>query len=517
MSERATAGDPRPRRLSDLLAGVTEVVARRVVGPADVDVTDVAHDSREVVPGALFVCVRGATSDGHGFAAAAVRAGAGALVVDHELSGFDVTQIVVDDTRQALGWFAAEFFDRPARQLTMVGVTGTNGKTTTTHLVAAVLQAAGVSTGTIGTLSGLRTTPEAPELQRRLAGFVASGTQAVVMEVSSHALALHRVLGCHFDVSIFTNLGRDHLDLHKTQERYFAAKALLFEPNLTDRAVVNADDLHGRLLIDAATVPTTPFGMADVTDVEADAARHAYTWRGVRIEVALGGRFNVANSLAAATACAELGIAPATIAAGLAGAKPVPGRFEAVAAGQPFGVIVDYAHTPDGLREVLGAARASATGRRVIAVFGCGGERDHDKRAEMGAAAAEMADLVIVTSDNPRSEDPGSIIDAVIAGVPADYRDRAAIEPDRRAAIGAALHAAQPGDVVVIAGKGHEATQTIGDSAFPFDDRVVARELLETMDTTGHNEASHTEAGRTGDAGGRASGQPSDDAAGGPA
>jgi UDP-N-acetylmuramoyl-L-alanyl-D-glutamate--2,6-diaminopimelate ligase len=347
--------------------------------------------------------------------------------------------------------------------------------------MASVLTAAGMSTGVIGTLTGKHTTPESPDLQARLAEYVSEGKQAVVMEVSSHALSLHRVAGCHFAISVFTNLGRDHLDLHGTVERYFAAKAALFDAALSERGVSNIDDMHGRLLVDAATIPMVGFSAADLIDLEVSPTSHSYTWRGQRVEVAIGGAFNAMNSLAAATAAAELGVPLPVIAAGLAAVESVPGRFESVRAGQPFDVIVDFAHTPDGLREALGAARDAARGGRVIAVFGCGGDRDREKRPEMGAVAAALADRVVVTSDNPRSEEPLEIINAIIGGVPADYRDRVVSEPDRRRAFAGAFQVATAGDVVVIAGKGHETTQTIGDEVIPFDDRAVARELLEAL------------------------------------
>ncbi len=444
--------------------------ATRVVG--------VVYDSRRVQPGSLFCCLRGGNSDGHEFAAAAVAAGASALVVDHELD-LPVAQVIVPDTRVAMGRLSSAFFAHPSRVLTLVGVTGTNGKTTTTSLIAAILEAGGMATGVIGTLTGKHTTPEAPELQAQLAAFVAAGKRAVVMEVSSHALALHRVDGTRFALAVFTNLGRDHLDLHGTIERYFAAKAMLFEPGLSARGIVNVDDEHGRALADEAAIPMTRFGLGDAVDLVVTPTAHEYSWRGVRIRVGIGGAFNAMNSLAAATVAAEIGIAPAVIASGLAGASPVPGRFEPVRAGQPFDVIVDYAHTPDGLREALSAARAASSGARVIVVFGCGGDRDREKRPEMGAAAAAGADQIIVTSDNPRSEDPLAIINAIVQGVPADYRQRVMSEPDRRRAFVAAFRAAQPGDVVVIAGKGHETTQTIGNDVIAFDDRAVARTILE--------------------------------------
>ncbi len=443
----------------------------------DATVDEIVFDSRAVRPGALFCCVRGEHADGHAFASAAVAAGAAALLVEHQVA-VDVPQVVVPDSRVAMGLLAAALHDQPSRQMTLVGVTGTNGKTTTTQLIADVLEHAGLHAGVIGTLTGVHTTPESPQLQQRLAEHLADGAKAVAMEVSSHALALDRVAGCHFRLAVFTNLGRDHLDLHGTVERYFAAKARLFTPALTERAIVNADDTHGRLLLDAAEIPTEPFSLSDVSDVIVSATHHSYTWRGVRVEVAIGADFNVMNSLAAATACAALGLTPEQIAAGLRVAAPVPGRFEPIVAGQPFAVIVDYAHTPDGLTEALRAARSASPDGQLTVVFGCGGDRDRDKRGPMGAAAASLADSVVVTSDNPRSEDPASVIDAVIGGVPEDYRDRVVIEPDRRRAIALAFQQARAGDVVLIAGKGHETTQTVGAEIIDFDDRAVARSLL---------------------------------------
>ena len=441
-------------------------------------VVDLTHDSRQVRPGWAFACVRGAHVDGHDFAADAVAAGAAALIVERPVEDVgDLPQLVVPDVRAAIGGLAAEVHGHPATRLTMVGVTGTNGKTTTTHLIAAILRHVGRDTRVIGTLSGTRTTPEAPDLQRQLAGFVADRAAAVVMEVSSHALALHRVDGTRFDVAVFTNLSRDHLDLHGSMEEYFRAKAQLFAPQLSLRGVANTDDVHGRLLVDVAAVPMTGFSADDITDVVVTADRIAFGWRDVDVQVPLGGRFNVANALAALTAAEQLGIAPADAAAGLASATPVPGRFETVSpSGAPFAVVVDYAHTPDGLVEVLAAARAVAAGR-VLVVFGCGGDRDADKRPLMGAAAGEHADMVVVTSDNPRTEDPLAIIAAAAEGVRAAGGEPL-IEPDRRVAIGVALGAARPGDVVVIAGKGHEPYQTIGTVDHPFDDREVARQLL---------------------------------------
>jgi len=467
------------RTISQVLADLRGGPACILEG-ADVVVTDITVDSREVSPGSIFACVRGEHHDGHDFASDAVAAGASALLVDHPLP-LAVAQILTTDVRAATGWVSASVFGHPCDQLLTFGVTGTNGKTTTSQLIGSVLRGSGRTSEVFGTLSGKHTTPEAPVLHRSLARCRDEGVDAVAMEVSSHALALDRVVGAHFDVAVFTNLGRDHLDLHGTIERYFAAKARLFEPQLAGIGVVNVDDVRGRLLLDTMEIEAVPFSLSDATDVVVGPTRHGYTWRGVRVEVGIGGAFNVMNSLAAATACAAAGIDVEAIARSLAVAAPVPGRFEPIVAGQQFSVVVDYAHTPDGLREALLAARAAVPTGRVIVVFGCGGDRDREKRPEMGAVAAELADRIVVTSDNPRSEDPSAIIDATVEGVPHDYRTHVVIEPDRKNAIAVALQMAAPGDVVLIAGKGHEATQTIGDRVLPFDDRAVARALLEAV------------------------------------
>ena len=473
---RGVRGGP-SRRLVAASGDTVDLADDAGVSSVDVPIVDVTLDSRAVRSGTLFCCLRGERSDGHQFAAAAVEAGAVALLVERRLA-LPVPQVVVSDAREATGWLAASVFDHPCDALTTIGVTGTNGKTTTSQLVGHVMNALGRRTEVFGTLSGRFTTPEAPDLQRALAECRDAGVQAVAMEVSSHALALDRVAGSHIDVAVFTNLGRDHLDLHGTVERYFAAKARLFDARLSDVGVVNTDDVHGRLLFDTADIPLVPFSLDDAVDVEVGATWHSYTWRGHRVRVGIGGEFNVMNSLAAATACVAAGLDAADVAAALSAAAPVPGRFEPIDAGQPFSVLVDYAHTPDGLEEALRAARGAAAGGSVIVVFGCGGDRDREKRPLMGAVAADRADRVIVTSDNPRSEDPIEIINATVAGVPDDYRGSVVIEPDRRNAIAVALQIARSGDVVLIAGKGHETTQTIGDRVVPFDDRQVARAEL---------------------------------------
>ena len=447
----------------------------QVVGDLSVQVTDVVHDSRAVSEGALFCCIPGALVDGHDFAAGAVDAGAVALLCERELP-LDVTQVVVPETRVAMGPIASYFHGSPSRELDVVGVTGTNGKTTTTHLLRSILEADGRSARVIGTLTGTRTTPESTDLQRQFDEFVHDGVTAVAMEVSSHALAQHRVDGTWFRVGVFTNLSRDHLDFHSSLNAYFDAKASLFTPDRCASAVINVDDEWGRKLVERLTIPWRPCSLDLVDDIKLDADESRCRWDGVELRVPLGGRFNLANGLAAALVARSLGVMPETIAAGLAAAGPVPGRFERVDAGQPFSVVVDYAHTPDGLEQLLLAAREVAGQGRVLVVFGCGGDRDRTKRGPMGAVAARLADTAVVTSDNPRSEDPSAIIDAVLEGI--EDRSNVLVEPDRRAAIALALHDAHPGDVVVVAGKGHETVQIVGALETPFDDRTVARELL---------------------------------------
>ncbi|NND74410.1 MAG: UDP-N-acetylmuramoyl-L-alanyl-D-glutamate--2,6-diaminopimelate ligase [Ilumatobacter sp.] len=465
-----------------------------VVGDlADVAVGHVTHNSQDVPASSMFACLPGATADGHDFAGAAVAAGAAVLLVDHPLDPAVVgatPQIVVADTRAQLGPIAAVVSGNPSRQMTTVGLTGTNGKTTTSLMLAAIFEAHGWSTGVIGTLSGPRTTPEAPELQRALAGFVDAGCQAAVLEVSSHALALRRVDGTEFDAVVFTNLGHDHLDLHGTPEEYFRAKAALFAPRFAPLGVVNVDDTHGRLLADAAAQPgefrVVGFSIDELDELAVGATTIRYRWRDHQVDVNVGGTFNVSNSLAALVVATELGIGLDVAADALRSLPTIPGRFETVASpsdeSAPFTVVVDYAHTPDGLDEVISSARAVAEpGAAVVIVFGCGGDRDHAKRPEMGAAAASAADRVVITSDNPRTEDPPAIIAGILDGVSNELRPRVTSNPDRREAIREALESARPGDVVVIAGKGHEQTQDLGDRTIDFDDRVVARTLLEEL------------------------------------
>jgi UDP-N-acetylmuramoyl-L-alanyl-D-glutamate--2,6-diaminopimelate ligase len=454
-----------------------------------VDVTSLAFDARAVRPGGLFFCVRGMTTDGHRYAPEALANGAVALVVDHPLD-MGLPEVLVDDVRAAMAPAAKRFNGEPTAALAMVGVTGTSGKTTTTWLTRALLEAAGRQTGLIGTVTAwiggveedvVRTTPEAIDLQRRFAAMRDGGDAACVMEVSSHALSLHRADGIDWDVAAFTNLSQDHLDFHSDMEDYFLAKRRLFEVAREQGAtlIACADDPCGARL--AREFPgTVTIGIdAEDAQVRATDLRPGFTHTDFRVgdlelRAPLPGRFNVLNALVAVAAARALGVDDATIARALPEVAGVPGRFEPVAAGQDFAVIVDYAHKPEAVRNVLQTARGLATDGRVIVVVGAGGDRDTSKRAVMGRAAAEGADMVVLTSDNPRSEDPEKIIDMVAEGAGPDAIRIA----DRRAAIEHAIDAARTGDVVVIAGKGHETYQEVNGAKHPFDDRDVAREAL---------------------------------------
>ena len=452
-----------------------------VHGEAWAEVRGISCDSRDVRRGDIFCCVTGSRHDGHTFAGDAIASGAHALLVDRPLPAIDpsIPQIVVRDVRLAMGRLAAAIWGMPSTRLNLVGVTGTNGKTTTTALIASIMSAAGWKSEVMGTLTGTFTTPEAPVLQETLAHYVDRGVKGVAMEVSSHALALHRVAGTSFAAGVFTNLTRDHLDLHGTMDAYFEAKASLFVPEFTPIAVVNVDDPYGERLAATRSIKVVPFSRHDATDVEVGPSSLSFAWRGLPIRVPLGGAFNLMNSLAAATVAREIDIDAAAVVEGLASIPAVPGRFESIDAGQKFTVLVDYAHTPDGLASVLRSVRESNATGRLIVVFGCGGDRDKAKRPMMGEIAATLADEVIVTSDNPRSEDPKAILAAIVAGIPDHLRHRlVGVDVDRATSIQLAVGRANEGDVVVIAGKGHETTQTIGTTVLSFDDRVVAREAL---------------------------------------
>ena len=491
------------QHLVDGLAGA------ELSGDPSVEVTDLTHDSRRVTPGACFACIPGALVDGHTFAADAVAAGAVALLTERPL-GLAATpglaEACVPSVRAALGPLAARFHGDPSAAVRCLGVTGTNGKTTTTFLLEAIAVAAGERTAVIGTVGARlgdetirisggaseHTTPEADDLQALLAHMRDAGAGVVAMEVSSHALDQHRIDGTRFAAVCFTNLTHEHLDYHGTLAKYFEAKAALFDSRFAPAAAVNIDDEYGRALVarlheiaDAPVVLT--YGTAAdaqvrATDVVYGALGNSFvfvdtrTGRSAPVASPLVGEFNVANALAAGTTALAAGFTFDTVIAGLDAQLTVPGRMERVDAGQPFTVLVDYAHTPDALGRALAAARDIADGR-VVVVFGCGGDRDAAKRPLMGEAAGRGADVVFVTSDNPRSEDPHEIAAAALAGVEAAGAS-ATVELDRRSAVAAALRAAAPGDVVLVAGKGHESGQTTGGITVPFDDRVVAREAL---------------------------------------
>jgi UDP-N-acetylmuramoyl-L-alanyl-D-glutamate--2,6-diaminopimelate ligase len=379
-----------------------------------------------------------------------------------------------------MGEMASALYDHPSKRMRVVGITGTNGKTTTAHLLGAIFRQQGLNTEVFGTLSGARTTPESCDLQRNLWHAANSGVRAVVMEVTSHALVLQRIVGTQFDAVVFLNLSPEHLDFHKTLEQYFAAKASLFNKQFTNLGIVNGDDVHGQLLLDAADIETLSFGLSDVDKIEVTPQSHSYIWRNNTVHVEVGGKFNVLNSLAAATVAASLGVDVVDIVSGLAAAGTVAGRYQAVSADTPFDVIVDYAHTPDALRRVLESTReVIVPGGKIILVFGCGGDRDTAKRPMMGTVAALGADRVIVTSDNPRSEEPSDIAQQIMSGIDdAVGKSHVSVELDRRSAIELALMTARKGDVVIIAGKGHETTQTIGNRVLPFNDAQVANELI---------------------------------------
>jgi UDP-N-acetylmuramoyl-L-alanyl-D-glutamate--2,6-diaminopimelate ligase len=466
---------------------VERVQPLAVIGRTEgVTVTQVAFDDRRVVPGGLFCCLVGERADGHDFAGSAFRRGAVGFLCEHTL-GREVgasAQLVVAPgmARQAMALAACALYDDPARKLRMVGVTGTNGKTTTTQLLRDILQIEGWQTGVIGTLGGARTTPEAPQLQRMLSELLAKGSTACAMEVTSHALVQHRVDGMQFDVAVFTNLSQDHLDFHGSMESYFAAKAELFTSERARFAVINRDDEYGRRLIARSPIPTVSYSLDDAHDLEVGLTSSRFQLGRRDVVFPMGGEFNVRNALAAAFTARALGVGADAIVEGLAKAGRIPGRFEAVDGDNGVVAVVDFAHTPAALEEVLRAARKDQEnnhdgGRsRVIVVFGAGGDRDRGKRPAMGAVASRFADVVMLTNDNPRSESPEQIVEEIRAGM--SGRAEVVVELDRRKAILAALNSAQPGDVVVVAGKGHETTQEFADKTVPFDDRQLVRDEL---------------------------------------
>ncbi|MBA3401458.1 MAG: UDP-N-acetylmuramoyl-L-alanyl-D-glutamate--2,6-diaminopimelate ligase [Actinobacteria bacterium] len=474
----------------DLDALIRALAPSEVTGARPVAIGDLAYDTRNVSAAALFFCVSGARVDGHDLAWEAIENGAAALVVERVLD-VDVPQLVVEDVRAAMAVAADVFFGEPTRELEIVGVTGTNGKSTTAFLLHSMLEAAGRRPGLVGTVSWIVggeeraapfTTPEAIELQRLFREMVDSGDRSAAIEASSHGAAFRRLDRVRFDALVFTNLSQDHLDLHGTMEEYFQAKRRLFTGPQPPPAAVNLGDEWGqRLAAELAAshrAPLVTFGLEEGAEIWADGLEltvegSRFQAGGMTFETSLRGIFNVENVLGAVSAGLLLDLDEESIQEGVARVSQVPGRFEAIAAGQPFAALVDYAHTPDSLETVLRAARDLGEGR-VIVVFGAGGDRDRGKRALMGKVAVECADVAIVTSDNPRSEDPLAIIQDVLQGAGTDVE----IDLDRRSAIHRAVGLAEPGDVVVVAGKGHEQGQEIAGSVQPFDDRVVVREAL---------------------------------------
>lgn len=498
--------------LSKLLEGVVvrkmfQTMYGHMVVTHDVEVRQIQYDSRKVGKGDAFVALRGTAADGAGYIPDAINGGARVVVMENDGAVSDsffmhtgVVKIIVPDSRIALAQMSANYYGRPADRMLMIGVTGTNGKTTTTHLLRACLEAGGRRTGLIGTISyrigdrelpATHTTPESLELNSLLADMVSAGCSSAVMEVSSHALAQHRVEGIPFRAAVFTNLTQDHLDYHGTMEDYFGAKKILFDRSAPDSwSVVNADDPWGKRLLESAAGRKMSYAISAAADVHA--ANVSLSMRGTRLDIVCGheetavesiliGRFNVSNILAAFAAGIAVGIPAATLAEAIRTAPPVRGRFEPVASPRGWTAIIDYAHTPDALEKALGAVHdvfESAGRGRIITVFGCGGNRDRTKRPKMAAIAAGLSDLTIITSDNPRHEDPDAIIDEIMQGVlPGRAVER---EPDRRKAIVKALDLAHPGDVVLIAGKGHEDYQVIGDRKIHFSDREEVEEYLRT-------------------------------------
>jgi len=480
-----------------------EVDVLEVVGdPSVVDIRGVQHDSRAVGEGDLFCCLRGAETDGHEHAAEAVRRGAVGLLCEQLVPltdrGVVQARVPAGDARHAMAQAAAAFYGHPARDLLTVGVTGTNGKTTVTSLLGDVLRHSGRKTLVVGTLSGARTTPESTEIQRQLYEARAAGggnglRPAAVLEVSSHALVQARVDAMRFDLAVFTNLSHEHLDFHGDMESYFAAKMLLFTPERAVTAVINVDDEWGSRLAGQSSIPVVPVHVSQATEVDMTPGRSSFVWRGERVAVPLTGMVNVENALLAAEAAVAIGLAPRVVAAGLSAAGPVPGRLQVITgptepgSGVGVTVLVDYAHTPRGLEVALGEARALVAGR-VLVVFGCGGDRDRAKRPVMGRIATTLAEVTVLTSDNPRGEDPDAIAAEVLAGVRPTAEDaiasgRLVVELDRAAAIERAVRAARPGDVVLVAGKGHEQYQEMGGMRIPFDDCAVARAALTVTGT----------------------------------
>lgn len=470
-------------------------------------IAGIAYDSRKVEPGFLFVCIEGFKTDGHNFVGSAIKNGATAILAAKNVAvPAGVLLLRAENTRVALALLSAAFYGFPSRSLTMIGVTGTNGKTTITHLIEEILKENGKKVGLIGTIKNkigdeelpvTNTTPESMDLQRLLAGMRDAGVSHVVMEVSSHALELERVAGVEYDLAIFTNITQDHLDFHENMENYLAAKIKLFSglgkntgKEHPKYGIINVDDHQADKIIAQTTGKVITYGIQNEADVRAHnidlqaagVSFEAVTPQGnLPLALHITGLFNVANALAAIAAAVALGLPPASVKTALERLPGVAGRLEKVDAGQAFAVLVDYAHTPDSLENILKAAREFTRGR-IITVFGCGGDRDRTKRPIMGAVAARLSDYTVLTSDNPRSEEPAAILQDIEAGVsPLIGKDKYTVIADRRTAIGTALQIAKPQDTVLIVGKGHETYQIVGNQVLPFDDRETARELLRQL------------------------------------
>jgi UDP-N-acetylmuramoyl-L-alanyl-D-glutamate--2,6-diaminopimelate ligase len=484
-------------KLHELLARLPEA---ELSGEAEVEIAEVTHDSRRTSPGSLFVAISGLAADGNRFVEAARKKGAVAIVSEQAPLG-EGTWVRVPNARAALALLAAAALGDPARELDLVGVTGTNGKTTTTYLVDAAVRAAGETCGLLGTVEyrigdrvaeATRTTPESSDLQRMFRQMVDAGCRRAVLEVSSHSLSLDRVRGLEFRVAVFTNLTRDHLDFHGDMDRYFAAKRLLFDTQLKSEghAVINLDDDRSAELRQASRGTVWTYSVQDEA-ADLHVRRMQLSLEGTRLDLAtpvgpleiettLIGRFNVQNVLAATGAALALGLPAEAVRLGIARLRGVPGRMEQVSAGQPFTVLVDYAHTDDALKNLLETVRGLRP-RRITTVFGCGGDRDRSKRPLMGTVASRLSDRVVLTSDNPRSEPPEAILDEIRRGIHPSRQADVIVVPDRREAITRALEGAGEGDAVVIAGKGHETYQVLRERTVPFDDRQVAREVLQRL------------------------------------
>ncbi len=482
-------------KLSDLVEGIDNIT---ITGNPDVEIESIHFDSRKVGDGALFMAVKGFTSDGNTFVPAALKKGAVAVMTSEACECGDVPVVRVPDVRRAMAVVSDRFYSRPQEALVMAGITGTNGKTTTAYMVKSIFEAGGLGCGLIGTIQhevagkkirSANTTPESPDIHSYLAAMVAARQSACIMEVSSHALSLFRVYGIHFRAVAFTNITWDHLDFHKDLKSYLDAKSILFSSLPGDStAVINRDDPYADHIINVSRGSgILTFGFeagCDIMPVSYELALHGSTFEiispagNMEISLAIPGRFNIENAMAAAGIGIACGLTPEVIVKGLESLKSVRGRYETVDEGQQFSVIVDYAHAPDALERILSSARELTSGR-LISLFGCGGDRDRGKRPLMGEISSRLADISVVTSDNPRSEDPLDIIDEILKGIPADAHKE--VLPDRAEAIMRAFKIAEPGDVVIIAGKGHEDYQIIGGERKHFDDAETARRILRSM------------------------------------